>query len=79
MLGIAHGSGRSLALGSAVAALSNADMLPGWSDFETTFHPGRAYVRRVPGHNLWILYRFDRQYVDVLSLRDQPPVPDDEP
>lgn len=58
-----------------VRSLSDADTLPGPADFETTFAPGRAYVRRVAGQNLWVLYRFDETYVDILALRDDPPVP----
>jgi len=49
--------------------------LPGAGDFETSFSPGRAHVRRVAGLNLWLLYRFDDQYVFVMTARDQPPVP----
>lgn len=49
--------------------------LPGPGDYETAFAPGRAYVRRVVGHNLWLLYRFDDQYVFVMTVRRQPPVP----
>jgi hypothetical protein len=60
-----------------LAALSNADTLPGPVDFETSLHPGRAYVRRVPGQNLWILYRFDETHLDVLTVRAEPPVPAD--
>jgi hypothetical protein len=41
-------------------------------------HPGRAYVRRVPGQNLWVLFRFDATPVDVLTVRDAPPVPFEE-
>ena len=77
-LAIARGTGPSLAVGSTVAALSNAASLPGPSDVQTSFHPGHAYVRRVPAHNLWILYRFDTEHVDVLTVRDQPPLPSEE-
>jgi hypothetical protein len=52
--------------------------LPGPSDFRTTFHPGSAYVRRIAGRNLWVLYRFDATHVDVLAVRDEPPVPVDD-
>jgi hypothetical protein len=44
---------------ATVAALANADELPGAGDEETKFGPGRAFVRRVSGRNVWILYRFD--------------------
>lgn len=77
-LDIVRGSVRSRVLGSALAALARSASLPGPQDFETTFHPGRAYVRRVSGHNLWILYRFDSAYVDLLTVRGEPPVPMDD-
>ena len=77
-LDIVRGSVRSRALGSTLAALAGMATLPGQQDFETTFHPGRAYVRRASGHNLWILYRFDSAYVDILTVRGEPPVPIDE-
>jgi hypothetical protein len=53
--------------------------LPGPVDFETVFVPGQAHVRRVHGQNLWVLYRFDDLHVDVLAVRDAPPVPTDDP
>jgi hypothetical protein len=52
--------------------------LPGGGDFETPFSPGQAYVRRVAGHNLWVLDRFDDEHVFILTARSQPPVPVDE-
>jgi hypothetical protein len=52
--------------------------LPGAGDFETSFAPTRAYVRRVLGQNLWLLYRFDESLVYILTARGQPPVPADE-
>ena len=77
-LRIVSGTPRSLALGATIAALTRTDALPAPTDFETLFHPGHASVRRVAGHNLWILYRFDAAHVDVLTLREAPPVPTDE-
>ncbi len=77
-LGVAPLSARFRAVFAAVGALSSAEKLPVSGDFETVFSPGRAYVRRVPRQNLWILYRFDALYVDVLTVRDAPPVPLDE-
>jgi hypothetical protein len=58
-----------------VAALASADELPGPGDDETTFGVGRAFVRRVSGRNVWVLYRFDERRVFALTVRDQPPVP----
>jgi hypothetical protein len=60
---------------ATVAALANADELPGPGDDETTFGPGRAFVRRVSGRNVWILYRFDDVHVYAMSTRGAPPVP----
>ena len=77
VLGIVPGSAR-IAVASTIAALSDADVLPGRADFLTDFHPGRAHVRRVVGQNLWILYRFDDDHINVLTLRDAPPVPGDD-
>jgi hypothetical protein len=62
---------------AATRALAAGD-LPGAGDFETSFSPGRAHVRRVPGHNLWLLYRFDDQHVFIMTARGDPPVPIDE-
>lgn len=44
---------------ATIAALADANELLGAADDETTFAPGRAFVRRVDGRNVWILYRFD--------------------
>lgn len=55
----------------------NAD-LPSPGDVETTFAPGRAFVRRVGGQNLWIWYRFDEVHVELITVRDEPPVPSDD-
>jgi hypothetical protein len=76
--GIAQRSARFRAVFVTVGALANADVLPAAMDSETLFPPGRAHVRRVSGQNLWILFRFDVTYVDVLAVRDAPPVPFEE-
>ena len=76
--GIVPGSARWRALMSTIRGLSRADALPGHADFLTEFHPGHAQVRRVAGHNLWVLYRFDTIHLEVLAVRDTPPVPVDE-
>jgi hypothetical protein len=60
---------------ATIGALTDAALLPGPGDFETPFAPGRAHVRRVPGHNVWILYRFDAKHVFVITARPEPPVP----
>jgi hypothetical protein len=63
---------------AAIGALEDAETLPGPGDHETRFVPGRAYVRRVSGHNVWILYRFDANHIFVITARAQPPVPLDD-
>ena len=63
---------------AAIGALEDAEALPGPGDYETRFAPGRAHVRRVPGHNVWLLYRFDADHVSVLTARKAPPVPADD-
>jgi len=77
-LGLSPGSPELRRVLATVAAIGAAEALPGHSDFETTFGPGRAHVRRVPGRNLWVLYRFDEEFVDILTLRDDPPIPADD-
>jgi hypothetical protein len=76
-LAIVPGSPRRLALASTISVLAAADALPSATDF-VTVHPGRAHVRRVAGQNLRVLYRFDAVDLDVLAVRDAPPVPSDE-
>jgi hypothetical protein len=39
---------------STVRAIADAPQLPGPGDFETEFRPGRAFVQRVGGRNLWV-------------------------
>jgi hypothetical protein len=56
----------------------NADDLPGPADVLVKLAPGFAHVRRVPGQNLWIWYRFDDEHVDMVTLKSEPPVPEDE-
>jgi hypothetical protein len=60
---------------ATIAALADADGLPGAGDDETKFGPGRASVRRVGGRNVWILYRFDGDHVFAMTTRGTPPVP----
>lgn len=76
-LGVPSGSPAYRAVSATMRALASSP-LPGGGDFETPFSPGRAYVRRVAGHNLWVLYRFEDEHVFILSARSQPPVPVDE-
>lgn len=62
-LGLPPGSPGFRAVLAAVAALAEEGDLPGVGDDETRFGPGRAFVRRVGGRNVWILYRFDDDHV----------------
>ena len=77
-LGLTPGSQPMRAVMSTVRAIADSPELPGPGDFETEFRPGRAFVRRVGGRDLWVLYRFSTDYLDVLTVRDQPPVPTDD-
>lgn len=77
-LGIGSGTPRSTAVFAAIRTLSDAERLPGPMDVRAKFAPGFAHVRRVPGQNLWIWYRFDDEHVDMVTLNSEPPVPEDE-
>lgn len=77
-LGIATSTPRSLAVFAAIGTLTRADPLPGPGDVRSKFAPGHAHVRRVPKQNLWVWYRFGDDHVDVLAVRNEPPVPLDE-
>jgi hypothetical protein len=63
---------------ATVGALSRAAELPGPVDQEIRLAPTRALVRRVAGHNVWIVYRFDAEHVFIMTVRGEPPVPADE-
>ena len=76
-LGVQSGSAAYRAVSGTMRALA-ANVLPGPGDYETWFAPGRAHVRRVSGHNVWILYRFDDERLFVMTARSEPPVPLDE-
>jgi hypothetical protein len=76
-LGVAKGSPTHRAVTATMRALAKSS-LPGAGDFETAFAPAKAYVRRVAGQNLWLLYRFDDDHVFVMTVRGEPPVPLDE-
>jgi hypothetical protein len=74
-LGWVTGSPAMRGVLTTISGIASAEVLPGPADFETDFSPGRAYVRRVAGQNVWLLYRFDATHVDVLAVRNDPPVP----
>jgi hypothetical protein len=77
-LEIATGTPKSLAVFATIGTLTRAESLPGPADARCKFAPGHAYVHRVPRQNLWVWYRFGDDHVDVLALRSEPPVPDDD-
>jgi hypothetical protein len=62
------------ALAATLARLMTGD-LPKPQDFEALAPViGTAWVRRVPGHDLWIFFRFDAVEVTVVSLTTRSPV-----
>lgn len=73
--GVQAGSSNFRAVFKTVAALARTSDLPGPLDVEVRFRPGRAYVRRVSGENLWVFYRFDLQHLYVMTARNVPPTP----
>ena len=74
-LGLQPGSPGFRAVFATVAALASAAELPGAGDDETRFGSSSAFVRRVGGRNVWILYRFDADHVFAMTVRGAPPVP----
>jgi hypothetical protein len=76
-LGIRAGSAAYRAVSATMRSLASGD-LPGAGDYETSFSPGRAHVRRAGGQNVWILYRFDDDHVFIMTARGEPPIPVDE-
>jgi hypothetical protein len=73
-LGVRTGSPVYRAVTAAMRALASSQV-PGPGDYETSFAPTRAQVRRVTGQNVWLLYRFDERHLFILTARGQPPVP----
>ena len=61
---------------AAERALASAEILPGPLDYEVLIPPvRRAWVRRIPGHNLWLYYSLREDVVYVLRVGREPPVP----
>lgn len=73
-IGVRSGTALHRAVYATIRSLGT-DALPGAGDYETSFAPGVAHVRRVPAQNLWLLYRFDDEHVTVMTARTQPPIP----
>lgn len=75
-LGARPGTDVLRAVGATIAALAEAERLPGVLDTTASLPPtGKAYVRRVGGRNLWIWYRFDASMVWLRTVTAMPPVP----
>ena len=71
-----HGSPRAVAVAQTVRGLADAGELPGPSDFESTIRQiGKAWVRRVPGRNLWVWYQVGDEEVVLVTVTSDPPVP----
>ena len=78
-LGVVPGSARGRAVGQTIAALAQDETLPAPSDTRATVPPtGIAFVRRVPGRNLWLWYTVAAEVVAVVALTGDPPIPLDE-
>lgn len=70
------GSARGRAVGKIIASLGTDDSLPGAGDVFALVPPtGSAFVRRVPGRNLWLWYTVSGDVVIVIALTADPPVP----
>jgi len=68
------GSPRDRAVGATIRSLARSEELPGASDTQAAFGPGRAFARRVARENLWLWFRFDETHVHLLAVRSEPPV-----
>lgn len=78
-LGIVPGSKRGRAAAQTIVALLDAEALPGPGDVAAMIPPtATAFVRRVPGRNLWLWYRVEGDVVLVRHISSEPPVPLDE-
>lgn len=54
------------------------DTLPGPADTTMAFGAARAFVRRVSGDNLWIVYQVKDDFIDLLAVKGEPPIPSDD-
>ncbi|HKY41094.1 MAG TPA: hypothetical protein VJN18_34410 [Polyangiaceae bacterium] len=59
-------------------SLLRAEVLPAPADAPIAFGAGRALVRRVSRENLWIVYKVSDQYLDLLTVQADPPIPADD-
>jgi hypothetical protein len=62
---------------STIAALCEAERLPGLLDAEAMIPPtGKGFVRQVPGFSLWVWYDLpDEQHVRFITVTRTPPTP----
>ena len=75
-LAVVPGSARGRAVGLTIAALGADPVLPAPGDTRALIPPtGEAFVRRVPGRNLWVWYTVSDDTVSVVALTADPPVP----
>lgn len=66
------------AVGRTIRALCVASALPTPFDVVGAIPPtDAALVRRVPGFNLWLWFRYDDAHVVFLMVTPTPPVPAD--
>jgi hypothetical protein len=74
-VGANPGTPKGAAVGRLVAKLA-AEELPGPVDCQAMIPPTRtAWVRRVPGENIWLWFTFDDVAINVVTLTDSPPMP----
>lgn len=74
--GVVAGSPEARRLGATIRAICEAGELPGPQDQDVPIPPiAKAYVRRVPGMNLWLYYDLRGEEVVILWVRQAPPVP----
>ena len=75
-LGIVPGSERARAVARVIAVLGEADDLPSPGDARALIPPtSEAFVRRVPGRNLWIWYRVSGDVSYLVHVSSEPPIP----
>lgn len=73
---VVRGSDVSQAVGATLAALAEAEHLPGILDTLAALPPtGQAFVRRIAGRNLWLWYRLTDAEVVPVTVTKHPPVP----
>jgi hypothetical protein len=76
---VVPGSARGRAVGLTIASLLRDETLPATGDTRALIPPtSEAFVRRVPGRNLWLWYSLAGDVVTVVGLTADPPVPADE-